>query len=164
MGAPRHAAQLATWQPVPTVGAGVGLPLLLRLLPPLSVDAPLATQLEPLAVCTSVKPCDRRNTAAVTLWMHLECGQLSASPRHKLTMILRNIAGKTCCACPDADDRQLETQARFVVRRPDTSAQLPRQTTRAGYFVKSGRCEVLTDPAWYHYDSAIRSEATMEAL
>ena len=71
MGAPRHAAQLATWQPVPTGvaaadGAGVGLPLLLRfsLLP--SVDAPLATQLEPVAVCTSVKPCGGRNKAAET--------------------------------------------------------------------------------------------------
>jgi hypothetical protein len=53
LGAPRHAAQLATWHPVPTVGAAVGLPLLLRP----SVDAPLATQLEPLAVCTTVKPC-----------------------------------------------------------------------------------------------------------
>ena len=60
MGAPRHAAQLATWQPVPTVGTGVGLPLLLRLSPPPSADAPLATQLEPLAVCTFVKPCERR--------------------------------------------------------------------------------------------------------
>jgi hypothetical protein len=63
VGAPRHAAQLATWQPEPTgvgagVGAAVGLPLMLRFLMP-SVDAPLATQLEPLAVCTTVKPCRR---------------------------------------------------------------------------------------------------------
>jgi hypothetical protein len=61
VGAPRHPAQLATWQPEPTGvgaedGAAVGLPLLLRP----SVDAPLATQLEPLAVCTSVKPCGRQ--------------------------------------------------------------------------------------------------------
>ena len=56
MGAPRHAAQLATWQPVPTVGAGVGLPLMLRCSTP-SADAPSAAQLEPLAVCTTVKPC-----------------------------------------------------------------------------------------------------------
>ena len=58
MGAPRHAAQLATWQPVPLGakvgdGAGAGVGLLLRP----SVDAPLATQLDPVAVCTSVKPC-----------------------------------------------------------------------------------------------------------
>ena len=60
VGAPRHAAQLATWQPVPTGdGADVGLLLLLRFSLP-SVDAPLATQLEPLAVCTFVKPCERR--------------------------------------------------------------------------------------------------------
>jgi hypothetical protein len=61
VGAPRHAAQLATWQPVPTGvpavdGAGVGVGLLLRP----SVDAPLATQLEPVAVCTFVKPCGRK--------------------------------------------------------------------------------------------------------
>jgi hypothetical protein len=64
VGAPRHAVQLATRQPEPTgvgardgaAGAGVGLPLLLRCSTP-SVDAPLATQLEPLAVCSTVKPC-----------------------------------------------------------------------------------------------------------
>jgi hypothetical protein len=64
VGAPRHAAQLATWQPVPTGvgagdGAGVGPPLMLRCCTP-SVDAPLATQLEPLAVCTLLKPCGRK--------------------------------------------------------------------------------------------------------
>ena len=39
-------------------GEGVGLP---PPLPPLlpSADAPLATQLEPLAVCTLLKPCKR---------------------------------------------------------------------------------------------------------
>jgi hypothetical protein len=52
---------------VPTSdGAGVGLPLLLRFSLP-SVDAPLATQLEPLAVCTFVKPCGGRNVAAETM-------------------------------------------------------------------------------------------------
>ncbi len=63
MGAPRQRTQLATRQPEPKgvgagVGAGVGLPLTLRCSTP-SVDAPLATQLEPVAVCSTVKPCDR---------------------------------------------------------------------------------------------------------
>ena len=76
MGAPRHAAQLATWQPVPLgakVGAGVGPPLLLRVLPPLSADAPLATQLEPLAVCTLLKPCKKGSVAAARLLRLLVC-------------------------------------------------------------------------------------------
>jgi hypothetical protein len=75
VGAPRHAAQLATWQPEPTGvgaedGAAVGLPLPPPLPPPPppplpsllrpSVDAPFATQLEPLAVCTLLKPCEKK--------------------------------------------------------------------------------------------------------
>jgi hypothetical protein len=45
------------------VGEGVGLPLPLPAPPP-SADAPLATQLEPLAVCTLLKPCRRKDTVA----------------------------------------------------------------------------------------------------
>ena len=71
MGAPRHATQLATRQSEPMgVGAGdgaaVGLLLLLRCSMP-SVDAPLAMQLEPVAVCSTVKPCGRENMAALTM-------------------------------------------------------------------------------------------------
>ena len=69
MGAPRHPAQFATWHPDPAGvgaddGAAVGLPLLLRGSPPPSADAPLASQLEPLAVCTLLKPCESKRLAA----------------------------------------------------------------------------------------------------
>ena len=63
VGVPRHPTQFATWQPEPLgagagTGAGVGLPLTLRCSTP-SVDALSATQLEPVAVCSTVKPCER---------------------------------------------------------------------------------------------------------
>jgi hypothetical protein len=87
VGAPRHAAQLATWQPVPLdvgTGAGVAVGLLLRP----SVDAPLATQLDPVAVCTSVKPCGRNSSCGTSGYR--EPRLTPSNSGHMITIVFDN--------------------------------------------------------------------------